>query len=37
MAAGAIGPEGGSQPHDNMIPFLAIRFIISLYGIFPHT
>jgi microcystin-dependent protein len=37
MSASAIGLEGGSQPHDNMIPFLSIRFIISLFGIFPHT
>jgi microcystin-dependent protein len=35
MWAGAIGPEGGSQPHDNMHPFIAISFIISLFGIFP--
>jgi microcystin-dependent protein len=27
--------QGGSQPHDNMQPFLAITFIISLYGIYP--
>ena len=26
---------GGSQPHENMPPFLCINFIISLYGIFP--
>ena len=26
---------GGSQPHDNMMPFLTISFIISLFGIFP--
>ena len=26
---------GGSQPHDNMQPFLAVSFIISLFGIFP--
>ncbi|SRR5258708_25215578 len=32
----AIGNNGGSQPHDNMIPFLVINFIISLSGIFPH-
>lgn len=31
----AIGPDGGSQPHDNMPPYLAINFIISLFGIFP--
>jgi microcystin-dependent protein len=35
MAAGAIGMSGGSQPHDNMVPFLVINFIISLFGIFP--
>jgi microcystin-dependent protein len=35
MNAGAVGSSGGSQPHDNMIPFLVINFIISLFGIFP--
>jgi len=35
MAAGAIGNAGGSQAHDNMKPFLAVSFIISLFGIFP--
>jgi microcystin-dependent protein len=35
MAANAIGLAGGSQPHDNMQPFLAINFIISLFGSFP--
>jgi microcystin-dependent protein len=29
-------PVGGSQPHDNMQPYLGLNFIISLYGIFPH-
>jgi microcystin-dependent protein len=32
---GAIGPVGGSQPHDNQQPFLVISFILSLFGIFP--
>jgi len=31
----AIQPAGGSQPHDNMIPYLAISYIISLYGVYP--
>ncbi len=31
----AVGSDGGSQPHDNMIPFLGINFIISLFGIYP--
>ncbi|GJJ02760.1 tail Collar domain-containing protein [Duganella rhizosphaerae] len=35
MGADTIGPSGGSQPHDNMAPYLAIQFIISLFGIFP--
>jgi microcystin-dependent protein len=33
--AAAIGPAGGSQPHENTQPFLCINFIISLFGIFP--
>jgi microcystin-dependent protein len=35
MNAAAVGMNGGSQPHDNMMPFLAVNFIISLFGIFP--
>jgi microcystin-dependent protein len=35
MAAAAIAPTGGSQPHQNMQPFLTITFIIALQGIFP--
>ncbi len=35
MAPQSIGPAGGSQPHENMQPFLCINFIISLFGIFP--
>jgi microcystin-dependent protein len=35
MKSTAIGPTGGSQPHDNMIPFLCINYIISLFGVFP--
>jgi microcystin-dependent protein len=31
----SVTPMGGSQPHDNMIPFLVINFIISMFGIFP--
>jgi microcystin-dependent protein/uncharacterized protein (DUF885 family) len=36
MSSLAIGPAGGSQPHDNFQPYLCIDFIISLFGIFPH-
>jgi microcystin-dependent protein len=35
MAPQAILASGSSQPHDNMMPYLAINFIISLFGIFP--
>jgi microcystin-dependent protein len=35
MAPQALGSSGGNQPHDNMIPYLVINFIISLFGIFP--
>jgi microcystin-dependent protein len=31
----ALSSAGGSQPHDNLQPFLGINFIISLFGIFP--
>ncbi|HEY1707114.1 MAG TPA: tail fiber protein [Rhizomicrobium sp.] len=26
---------GGSQPHDNLQPYLCVSFIISLFGVFP--
>ncbi|MBV9210219.1 MAG: tail fiber protein, partial [Acidobacteria bacterium] len=32
----SILPVGGSQPHENMMPYLCITFIISLFGIYPH-
>jgi microcystin-dependent protein len=35
MNNAAVGPAGGSQPHDNLMPYLAVSFIISLFGIFP--
>jgi microcystin-dependent protein len=35
MAATAVGPAGGAQPHENMAPYAAISYIISLFGIFP--
>ena len=28
-------PDGGSQPHNNIQPYLTINFIIALNGIFP--
>lgn len=35
LPAGSVGGAGGSQPHDNLPPFLVINFVISLFGIFP--
>lgn len=35
MSGSAIAASGGGQPHDNMMPFLCVSFIISLFGIFP--
>jgi len=35
LNANAVMPTGGSQPHDNVQPFLCISYIISLFGIFP--
>lgn len=31
----AISPNGGSQPHDNMQPFLVLNFCICMNGVFP--
>lgn len=35
MNPAALLPVGGSQPHENMQPYLCISFIISLFGVFP--
>jgi len=35
MAASMVLPVGGSQPHENRMPFLTITYIISLSGIYP--
>jgi microcystin-dependent protein len=35
MAPNAITSVGGSQPHNNMMPYLVLNFIIALQGIFP--
>lgn len=35
LAAQSIGSTGGGQPHDNMMPYLCIQFIISLFGVYP--
>jgi microcystin-dependent protein len=35
MNPGTISSVGGSQPHNNMMPYLVLNFIIALQGIFP--
>lgn len=35
MSPVAVGPAGGNQAHDNMMPYLCVSFIISLFGIYP--
>lgn len=35
MSAQAVGMDGGSQPHDNVMPSLCVNYIIALEGIFP--
>jgi microcystin-dependent protein len=37
LGAATVVPVGGSQPHDNRIPSLTIRYIISLFGVFPSS
>ena len=33
--AATVSSVGGSQPHNNMMPYLVLNFIIALQGIFP--
>ncbi len=35
LAFQAVGIGGGSQPHNNMMPYLGLNWIISLQGVFP--
>ena len=35
LAAAAIDSAGGSQPHENRQPFVALHFMIALEGVFP--
>jgi len=35
LLPGAVTNVGGSQPHNNMMPYLVLNFIIALQGIFP--
>ena len=35
MSPGSTSLTGGSQPHDNMSPYLTLNYVIALQGIFP--
>ena len=35
MDPNALAQAGGGQPHENMPPFVALNYIISLFGLFP--
>ena len=35
LGSAAVGSAGGSQPHNNLQPYLAAKCCISLFGIFP--
>jgi len=35
LNAQTLAAVGGSQPHENLQPYLGINFIISLFGVFP--
>jgi microcystin-dependent protein len=35
MAPAAVSNIGGSQPHNNMSPYLVLNFCIALQGVFP--
>jgi microcystin-dependent protein len=35
MAPSSLAPAGGSQPHNNMQPYLTANFCIALQGVYP--
>ena len=35
MNAGMIGNAGGSQPHNNMMPYEVLSFCVALQGVYP--
>jgi microcystin-dependent protein len=35
MAFQALQPQGGDQPHNNMMPYLTLNFCIAMQGVFP--
>jgi microcystin-dependent protein len=35
MAQQTLPPQGGDQPHNNLMPYLTLNFCIALQGVFP--
>jgi microcystin-dependent protein len=35
LASEALAPSGGSQPHNNLMPYLTLNFCIALQGVYP--
>jgi microcystin-dependent protein len=35
MSPNAISPFGGNQPHNNMMPYVGLNWVIALQGVFP--
>jgi len=35
MAPSSLSTAGGSQPHENLPPFLVLNFVIALFGVYP--
>lgn len=35
MSSNSVSPVGGSQPHNNMSPYLVLNICIALQGVFP--
>jgi microcystin-dependent protein len=35
MSANMLGPAGGGQPHNNLMPYLTLNFCIALQGVYP--
>jgi len=35
LASASISSVGGSQDHNNLMPFLCVNFIVSLFGVYP--
>jgi microcystin-dependent protein len=35
LNAGVVSPEGGNGPHNNLMPFLSLNWIVAMQGIYP--